>query len=149
MPKLNLSADDVLTTTRAVRKRMDFDKPIEMSTIEECLEIALQAPTGSNGQQWEWVVVTDPEKIAAIGAMYQQGFAAYLEMEGSVKSIYKGDDPERIAQQEYPDCDPRPIEIVAGRMLPVPRSRAVLRARDLHRGEFARVAQRNGAEAFS
>ena len=100
MPKLNLRADEVLTTTRAVRKRMDFDRPIELSTIEECLEIALQAPTGSNGQQWEWVVVTDPEKIAAIAALYQQGFAAYLEMEGSAKTIYKGNDPARIAQQE-------------------------------------------------
>lgn len=100
MPTLNLSADEVLTTTRAVRKRMDFARPLALSTIEECLEIALQAPTGSNGQQWEWVVVTDPEKIAAIAALYQQGFAAYLEMEGSVRSIYKGDDPGRIAQQE-------------------------------------------------
>ncbi len=93
MPKLNLSADEVLTTTRAVRKRMDFDKPIELDTITECLEVALQAPTGSNGQQWEWMVVTDPEKIAAISALYQTGFGMYLEMEGSVKTIYKGDEP--------------------------------------------------------
>ena len=100
MSKLQLSADEVLTTTRAVRKRMDFDRPIDLATIEECLEIALQAPTGSNGQQWEWVVVTDPEKIAAIAALYQQGFAMYLGMEGSVKSIYKGDEAGRIAQQE-------------------------------------------------
>lgn len=100
MPKLNLSADEVLTTTRAVRKRMDFDRPIELSTIEECLQVALQAPTGSNGQQWEWVVVTDPDKIAAIAALYHQGFGVYLEMEGSTKTVYKGDDPARIAQQE-------------------------------------------------
>jgi nitroreductase len=100
MPKLHLSADEVLTTTRAVRKRMDFDRAIELSAIEECLEIALQAPTGSNGQQWEWVVVTDPDKIASIAALYKEGFAAYLGMEGSVKTIYKGDEAGRIAQQE-------------------------------------------------
>jgi len=100
MANLQLSADEVLTTTRAVRKRMDFERPLELATIEECLEIALQAPTGSNGQQWEWVVVTDREKVAAIAALYQQGFAAYLEMEGSVRSIYKGDDADRIAQQD-------------------------------------------------
>src|SRR5690348_5821624 len=100
MPKLHLSADEVLTTTRAVRKRMDFDRPIDLATIEECLEIALQAPTGSNGQQWEWVVVTDPGKIGAIAALYREGFAAYLGMEGSVKTIYKGDEVSRIAQQE-------------------------------------------------
>lgn len=100
MPKLNLSADEVLTTTRAVRKRMDFDKPIELDTVKECLDVALQAPTGSNGQQWEWVLVTDPEKIGAIAALYQHGFGMYLEMEGSTKTVYKGDDAERIAQQE-------------------------------------------------
>ena len=46
--KLNLSADEVLTTTRSVRKRLDFDRPVERSVVEDCLQIALQAPTGSN-----------------------------------------------------------------------------------------------------
>lgn len=100
MPNLNLTADEVLTTTRAVRKRMDFDEPVPEETIRQCLDIALQAPTGSNGQHWHWVLVTDRDKIATIAGLYQQGFAAYLEMEGSVKSVYKGDDPARIAQQE-------------------------------------------------
>ena len=100
MPNLHLSADEVLTTTRAVRKRMDFERAIDLATIEECLEIALQAPTGSNGQQWHWVVVTDPDKIGRIAALYKDGFAMYLGMEGSVKSIYKGDEADRIAQQE-------------------------------------------------
>ena len=48
MPRLKLSADEVLTTTRAVRKRLDFDKPVDMSVLHDCLEIALQAPSGSN-----------------------------------------------------------------------------------------------------
>ena len=60
--KLNLSADEVLTTTRSVRKRLDFDRPVERATVEECLEIALQAPTGSNRQGWHWVVVEDEAK---------------------------------------------------------------------------------------
>ena len=51
--QLNLSADDVLKTTRSVRKRLDFDKPVERSIVEECLEIALQAPTGGNRQGWQ------------------------------------------------------------------------------------------------
>ena len=63
MPKLNLSADEVLTTTRAVRKRLDFDRPVEMEVIRECLQVALQAPSGSNSQDWQFLVVTDPEKI--------------------------------------------------------------------------------------
>ncbi len=77
MTKLNLSADQVLNTTRAVRKRMDFDRPVEMPVIEECLQIATQAPSGSNGQGWHFVVVTDKDKIAAIAQWYQKSFAAY------------------------------------------------------------------------
>lgn len=45
---LNLSVDEVLTTTRSVRKRLDFDKPVPRDVLMECLELALQAPTGSN-----------------------------------------------------------------------------------------------------
>ncbi|MEO5899844.1 MAG: nitroreductase family protein, partial [Ilumatobacteraceae bacterium] len=63
--KLNLSADEVLSTTRAVRKRLDFDKPVERSVIEECLELAIQAPTGSNSQGWQWLFITDPDKKQA------------------------------------------------------------------------------------
>lgn len=77
MPKLNLSADEVLSTTRAVRKRLDLDRPVEMPLIRECLELALQAPSGSNAQGWQFVVVTDPDKIAAISAYYRQAFADY------------------------------------------------------------------------
>ena len=62
MPHLNLTADEVLTTTRSVRKRLDFARPVETEVIRECLEIALQAPTGGNRQTWHWVVVTDAEK---------------------------------------------------------------------------------------
>jgi nitroreductase len=73
MTHLNLSADDVLTTTRAVRKRLDMDKPIDMAEIRECLEIALQAPSGSNSQGWQFVLVTDREKIETISALYLPG----------------------------------------------------------------------------
>lgn len=77
MPKLNLSADEVLTTTRAVRKRLDLDRPVDMAEIRQCLEIALQGPSGSNSQGWSFVLVTEREKIAAIAAYYQQAFAEY------------------------------------------------------------------------
>ncbi|CAA0125083.1 5,6-dimethylbenzimidazole synthase [Halioglobus japonicus] len=77
MPKLQLSADEVLTTTRAVRKRLDFDTPVEMSVLRECLEIALQAPSGSNSQGWHFVLVTDPAKKAAIAELYLKAFDDY------------------------------------------------------------------------
>ena len=50
--RLGLDADEVLTTTRSVRKRLDLERPVEREVIEECLDIALQAPTGSNTQGW-------------------------------------------------------------------------------------------------
>lgn len=70
----NHDSDHILTTTRSVRLRLDFDRPIEPAVITECLEIALQAPTASNSQQWQWMVVTDPEKIAGIAKIYRDSF---------------------------------------------------------------------------
>jgi nitroreductase len=77
MPHLKLSADEVLTTTRAVRKRLDFDRPVETSVLRECLDIALQAPSGSNSQGWHFVIVTDPAKKAAIAELYLKAFDDY------------------------------------------------------------------------
>ena len=57
--RLNLSADEVLSTTRAVRKRLDFDRPVPRHLIEECVDLATQAPTGRNRQRWHFLVVTD------------------------------------------------------------------------------------------
>lgn len=77
MANLNLSADEVLTTTRAVRKRLDLERPVELPVIKECLEIALQAPSGSNAQGWHFVLVTDRAKIRTIAGYYQRAFADY------------------------------------------------------------------------
>jgi nitroreductase len=77
--KLNLSADEVLTTTRAVRKRLDFDRPVEREVVEECLQIALQAPTGSNSQGWHWVMVTDPAKKQGLADIYAKNFEGYAK----------------------------------------------------------------------
>ena len=59
--RLNLTADEVLTSTRAVRKRLDFDRPVERDVIEECLQIAVQAPTGGYSQGWRWLMVSDDD----------------------------------------------------------------------------------------
>jgi nitroreductase len=97
--KLNLSVDEVLATTRAVRKRLDFDKPVEPEIIKECLESAIQSPTGSNSQSWQWLVVTDPDQRAALAALYKQGWELYTQMEGNVETAYKGVDEDRVSQQ--------------------------------------------------
>lgn len=83
--KLNLSADEVLTTTRAVRKRLDFDTPVSREVIEECLDIALQAPTGSNRQGWHWIMVTDPAKKQALADIYKANFAEYAKVAQSTQ----------------------------------------------------------------
>jgi nitroreductase len=71
---LGLTADEVLTTTRAVRKRLDLERPVEREVLLECLEIATKAPSGSNSQQWHWVFVTDAEKKAALAELYRSVF---------------------------------------------------------------------------
>ncbi|MGE0219495.1 nitroreductase family protein [Mycolicibacterium sp.] len=75
---LNLSFDEVLTTTRSVRKRLDFDKPVPRDVLMECLELALQAPTGSNTQGWQWVFVEDAEKKKALADIYRTNATPYL-----------------------------------------------------------------------
>ncbi len=73
------TVDHLLSTTRAVRKRLDLDRPVPPEVIEECLRLATQAPTGSNRQGWHWLVVTDADKRAALAEMYRQGFGPYMD----------------------------------------------------------------------
>jgi nitroreductase len=77
MPILDLSLDELLTTTRSVRKRLDLSRPVEPEVIRECLEIALQAPTASNSQSWHFVVVTDPQQREALATLYRKGAEQY------------------------------------------------------------------------
>ena len=77
---LDLTADEVLTTTRSVRKRLDFDKPVPREVLMECLDLALQAPTGSNAQGWQWVFVEDPDKKKALADIYRTNANPYLDL---------------------------------------------------------------------
>lgn len=77
MTALNLSVDEVLTTTRSVRKRLDFEKPVPREVLMECLELAIQAPTGSNQQGWQWVFVEDAEKKKVLAEIYRTNFNEY------------------------------------------------------------------------
>jgi len=70
--------DELLATTRAVRKRLDLDRPVARETILECLELAVQAPTGGNDQIWRWIVIDDPAKRAALADLYREAAKAYL-----------------------------------------------------------------------
>lgn len=81
MTLLNLTPDELLTTTRSVRKRLDFSRPVEPELLRECLEIAVQAPTGGNRQTWHFILVTDRQKIQALGEIYRKGWAIYLQLQ--------------------------------------------------------------------
>jgi nitroreductase len=93
---LHLTADEVLSTTRAVRKRLDFDRPVPREVILECLELAVQAPTGSNTQGWQWMFVEDDAKKLALRDLYRQSFEPYVNSPGPVYA--EGD--SRGARQE-------------------------------------------------
>ena len=99
MTLLDLSAEELLLTTRAVRKRLDFEKPLDPSLIHECLEVALQAPSGSNAQGWHFVVVTDSKKRKAIGDLYAKGFTLYREMNESAHALRDKASDELDTQQ--------------------------------------------------
>ena len=96
---LDLSADSLLTTTRAVRKRLDFDRPVNPQLIRECLEVALQAPSGSNSQGWHFVVVTDAAKRQRIGELYSKGFDIYRNMQQSAHALAEAQTEEADARQ--------------------------------------------------
>lgn len=98
MPPPTLSPDELLTTTRAVRKRLDFDRPVERSVIEACLRIAVQAPTGGNRQRWHFVVVTDPARRRALADLYRRSWAVYLTTPTAAPNLHF-DDPTREAGQ--------------------------------------------------
>jgi nitroreductase len=72
------TVDELLTTTRAVRKRLDLTRPVGREVILECIRLAMQAPTASNAQDWRWVIVTDADKRAAIADIYRGIGAQYL-----------------------------------------------------------------------
>jgi nitroreductase len=70
--------DELLATTRAVRKRLDLDRPVPREVIKQCLELAVQAPTGSNSQGWRWVVVEDADTKQALADLYRKAATDYL-----------------------------------------------------------------------
>jgi len=95
-----LGVDEVLTTTRAVRRRLDLSRTVEPALLRECLELALQAPTGGNNQDWHFVVVTDAETRAAIAKEWVAGATAYAQMPKPPKPAHTYTDDEKAAHKK-------------------------------------------------
>ncbi|HEX4214773.1 MAG TPA: nitroreductase family protein [Candidatus Dormibacteraeota bacterium] len=94
MTLLDLTTDELLSTTRTVRKRLDLTRPVEPEVIDACLDLAFQAPSGSNSQGWHFIVVTDADQRRALGDIYRRGFQHYAAS-GS-PSRYMTDEGRRI-----------------------------------------------------
>jgi len=90
------TADHLLTTTRSVRKRLDFAKPVDLAVVGRCLEIAFQAPTGSNAQGWSFVVVTDAATRRGLADLYRKAFELYANNPDMRPAF--GDDDLRMQQ---------------------------------------------------
>jgi nitroreductase len=73
------TVDHLLTTTRSVRKRLDLARPVEPAVIQECIDIALQAPNGGNRGRYHFLVVTDAEKRARLAEIYGKAARPYFE----------------------------------------------------------------------
>ncbi len=103
MTLLDISADEVLNTTRAVRKRLDFDRPVEDDVVRECVATAMQAPSGSNLMTMQFVVVKDADKRHAIGEIYKQCWAIYSSMPFFAGAIQKDGNAEQAQQDRVVD----------------------------------------------
>jgi nitroreductase len=99
MLHLDLTPDELLTTTRTVRKRLDFSRPVEPEILKECLEIALQAPSGSNRQDWHFLIVRDEKSRQALAELYRKSYHQYLASPGAVNKLFADDQERYLVQQ--------------------------------------------------
>ncbi len=70
--------DRLLTTTRAVRKRLDLTKPVPRELILDCIRVATQAPAGGNVQRWRWLVIDDPDLKLGLADLYRKAYQPYM-----------------------------------------------------------------------
>ena len=90
------ATDHLLTTTRAVRKRLDLTRPVPTELVLQCLRVAVQAPAGGNIQRWRWLLVDDPELKAGLAALYARSYAPYMEEQRAAVATTGRTDADRI-----------------------------------------------------
>ena len=98
--QLSLTNDELLSTTRAVRKRLDFERDVPMSAIKECMDLAVQAPSGSNAQGWQFVFVTDQAKRQKIGEYYREAFSHYRDMPFAIHKLHSDSADASLANSQ-------------------------------------------------
>lgn len=90
---------EVVRTTRSVRRRLDFDRPVAPEVIEDCIEAAVQAPTGLNREAWRFVVVTEEAAKQQVAELYRAGF-------DSLTDRFRGELPADIRREDLPSEKP-------------------------------------------
>ncbi|MFZ9628829.1 MAG: nitroreductase family protein [Ilumatobacteraceae bacterium] len=104
MATLPLGPDELLSTTRAVRKRLDYERPVPDQLVRECIELAMQSPSGSNSMSMEFVVVRDETTRRALGELYRECYGIYRNLPGVyIRTIDKGDADANAQQQRSAD----------------------------------------------
>jgi nitroreductase len=94
--------DKLLTTTRAVRRRLDLERPVPRSLIRECVEVATQAPAGGNVQRWRWLAVDEPERKTGLADLYRRAYAPYIEQQHQlVEEVGRGGVAGIIASSDH------------------------------------------------
>jgi nitroreductase len=104
MPALDLTFDEVATTTRSVRRRLDLQRPVEREVLEECLRIAQQAPSSSNLQNFHFVVVTDTATRAALGDLYRRGHKIYKTLPIAMHNLDYPDPAQKASRDRIIDA---------------------------------------------
>ncbi len=121
MPHLHLGADELLTTTRAVRKRLDLRRPVEREVIAECAALAQQAPNGGNAQMAHFVAVTDPAQRAVLAAVWNRGHREFNPDPGRARALY-GERVWGSLEHLAAHLHEVPVHLVPCRAIGVPRA---------------------------
>lgn len=96
---LDLTAQQLLETTRSVRLRLDFDRPVSRDLLTECVRTALQAPSGSNRWQLQFIIITDPDQKMALADVYRSGYEKYRTSPAYIGAHDKKTDERNASQQ--------------------------------------------------
>ncbi len=89
------SVDAALSTTRAVRFRLDLERPVDQQIILDCIDIAEQAPSGGNQGSRRWLVVRDPELKARLAELYMSSAGRWM-VEARDKLVGTGHHNEKV-----------------------------------------------------
>ena len=88
LARLDMPLLEVMMTQRAVRRVLP--DPVDDAVVLKCIELALRAPTGANGQNWEFIVVKDDRVKKKLAKRYRQAWFVYYH--GMIRRVAARDE---------------------------------------------------------